>query len=123
MFKKLNGRKIYSSLILTLLITMLLTAAVFSSGAEAEKPKYVFFFIGDGLSSAQATLAEYYTQFENREEPAHDYEEHEESYIDHSEEKHSDRLMMHRLDHEGSTRTSGADTLVPGSAQTATALA
>lgn len=124
MFKqKIMGRKVYSRIVLTLLISVMLVGTVFAVGVDAENPKYVFFFIGDGLSSAQATLAEYYMQFEDKAEPAHEYEEHGESFIDHSDEQHTDRLMMHRLDHFGSTRTSGADTIVPGSAQTATALA
>lgn len=123
MFKKINGRKIYSRLIMTVLITMLLAGSVLAAGAEADNPKYIFFLIGDGMASSQATLAEYYNQFENLEEVNHDYEEYGESFIDHTSENHSDRLMMHRLDHEGSTRTTGSFTLVPGSAQTATALA
>lgn len=123
MFKKINVRKIYSRLIMAVLITMLLAGSVLAAGAETDNPKYIFFLIGDGMSSSQATLAEYYNQFENLEDPNHDYEEHGESFIDMTEEKHSDRLMMHRLDFAGSTRTAGSFTLVPGSAQTATSLA
>jgi alkaline phosphatase len=123
MFKKINSRKIYSRLIMTVLITMLLAGSVLAAGAEVDNPKYVIFLIGDGMSSSQATLAEYYNQFENLEEFNHNYEEYGESFIDMTKENHSDRLMMHRLDHEGSTRTTGSFTLVPGSAQTATALA
>jgi len=123
MFKKIRKRKIYSRMIMTVLIAMLLAGSVLAAGTEAENPKYIFFLIGDGMSSSQATLAEYYNQFENLEEVNHDYEEYGESFIDLKAEEHSDRLMMHRLDHAGSTRTTGSFTLVPGSAQTATALA
>ncbi len=124
MFKKISERKIYSRVIMAVLITMLLAGSVLASGhVQSDNPKYVFFLIGDGMSSSQATLAEYYNQFENLEEPNHGYEEHGESFIDMTKEEHSDRLMMHRLDFAGSTRTAGSFTLVPGSAQTATSLA
>jgi alkaline phosphatase len=119
MFKK-RSRKLF---IITLTLIVFMGVSVFATAATAENPKYIFFLIGDGMSSSQATLAEYYNQFENLENVNHDYEEYGESYIDLTKEKHSDRLMMHRLDYAGSTRTVGAFTLVPGSAQTATALA
>src|SRR6056297_3285617 len=107
MLKNINGRKIYSRLIMTVLITMLLAGSVLAAGAQAENPKYIFFLIGDGMASSQATLAEYYNQFENLDEVNHSYDQYGESFIDLQAENHSDRLMMHRLDHEGSTRTTG----------------
>lgn len=119
MFKRRKNKLI----IIALSLIIFMGIGVLASGVSAEEPKYVFYFIGDGMASSQITLAEYYTQFENKENPDHDYDEHEESFINHETEEEGDRLLMNRLDHEGSTRTTGADTLVPGSAQTATALA
>lgn len=126
MCKALFGKKkILSLLVLVLFVTFMMGSAAFANGtvAQAESPKYVFYFIGDGMASAHTTLAEFYTQFENKEEVTHSYEDMGESFIDHEAEEPGDRLTMHQLDVHGSTRTTGSDTIVPGSGQTATALA
>ncbi|ADQ14915.1 alkaline phosphatase [Halanaerobium hydrogeniformans] len=85
-------------------LVILIAALVFMPvQTEAQEVEHVFFFIGDGLGNAQATLTEYYLQ-DKYDDP--DYE-----------------LNMHRLDEMAVTTTYGADKVVPGSAQTATALA
>lgn len=71
-----------------------------SNGRSAARPKYVFFFIGDGMGVAQRTIAEYYTT----------------SVLGEGE------LEFNHLDEVGMYSTSSSDSLVPDSAATATAM-
>lgn len=69
----------------------------------AKKPKYIFYFIGDGLGPAQRQIAEY--------------------YLRHMENDDSEELLMNTFDHYGMTTTYSNDTLITDSAAAGTALA
>lgn len=96
-------RKRYSKLTVLLLAVITLSVVFLPGQVEAKQPKHVIFLIGDGMGNAHATLTEYYMQDKLNDK---DY-----------------KLNLHKLDETAVTTTYGADTLVPGSAQTATALA
>ena len=97
MFKKQN-----SKLFIVLLAVITLSVVFLPGRVEAQQPKHVIFLIGDGMGNPHATLAEYYMK----------------DKLDNLDYK----LTLHKLDQAAVTTTYGADTLVPGSAQTATAL-
>lgn len=82
-------------------LTMALAAASFNAVAEA--PKYVFYFIGDGLASSQRQISEYFMQHETNNPEA--------------------RLIMNNMPVSGITTTHATDSLVTDSAASATALA
>lgn len=83
----------------------LLAAAltVASMNALAEAPKYVFYFIGDGLAASQRQVTEYYLQHKTGNPDA--------------------RLVMNSMPVAGITTTHAFDSLVTDSAASATALA
>lgn len=74
-----------------------------TEGSSAEAPKYVFYFIGDGLGGAQRQVSEYYLQ--------------------HLKGDDSARLVMNQFPVAGINTTHAADTLVTDSAAAGTALA
>jgi alkaline phosphatase len=74
-----------------------------AEAAAAKAPKYVFYFIGDGLGATQRTVAEYYMQEKNN-DPAY-------------------KLTMNTFPVWGVNTTYSADTLVTDSAAAGTALA
>lgn len=78
-----------------------------STQAQSEdtvgKPKYVFYFIGDGLGAAQRQIAEY--------------------YLRHMTNDDSKKLLMNTFDSYGMTTTYSQDALVTDSAAAGTALA
>ena len=41
---------------------ILFSSLLLAGAAQAATPKYVFYFIGDGMGSAQRQVAEYYLQ-------------------------------------------------------------
>ena len=77
--------------------------AVASVNAAAEAPKYVFYFIGDGLAASQRQVTEYYLQHKTGNEEA--------------------RLVMNEMPVAGINTTHASDSLVTDSAASATALA
>lgn len=85
-------------MLLTAVMAVLLTATAF-----AQSPKYVFYFIGDGLGASQRQVAQYYVQ-----EKTH--------------KKHA-KLHMNDMPAVGMNTTYSADTLVTDSAAAGTALA
>jgi len=70
---------------------------------NAKAPKYVFYFIGDGLGPAQRQLAEYYLKYQSKNEDA--------------------KLVMDQFPVAGINTTYSADSLVTDSAAAGTALA
>lgn len=82
---------------------VLLSSLLLAGTAQAAAPKYVFYFIGDGMGAAQRQVAEYYLQ----------------------QQKHdsSQRLVMDSLPVTGITTTHSADSLITDSAAAGTALA
>ncbi len=84
--------------------SLLATSILLSAASHAtEAPKYVFYMIGDGMSSSQRQLAEYYAQ----------------------EQKHDDsyKLTINSMPVTGIITTRSANTLVTDSAAAGTALA
>ena len=77
--------------------------AVASVNAAAEAPKYVFYFIGDGLAASQRQVTEYYLQHKTGDAEA--------------------RLTMNSMPVAGITTTHASDSLVTDSAASGTALA
>ncbi|MBN2650850.1 MAG: alkaline phosphatase [Spirochaetales bacterium] len=75
----------------------------FSAFAQETKPKYVFYFIGDGLGPSQRQLAEYYLQEDTADENA--------------------KLLMNSFPNVGVITSHSADTFVTDSAAGGTALA
>lgn len=71
--------------------------------AQAGRPKYVFYFIGDGLGAAQRQLGEYFLQEQSGDRTA--------------------KLIMNTFEVAGMTTTHSADSLVTDSAAAGTALA
>ncbi len=89
---------------LRLTLAMVVIALVaFSSLAGAAAPKYVFYFIGDGLGAAQRQAAEYFLQEQTGNPDA--------------------KLVMNQFPIAGINTTHSLDTLVTDSAAAATALA
>ncbi|ADD67677.1 Alkaline phosphatase [Denitrovibrio acetiphilus DSM 12809] len=80
-----------------------LLVAVFAVSSFAQVPKYVFYFIGDGLGSSQRQVAEYYMQQKTGNK----------AY----------KLHMDKMPAVGINTTYSADTLVTDSAAAGTALA
>lgn len=74
-----------------------------AQAAVTKAPKYVFYFIGDGLGTTQRTVAEYYLQEKNKDKTL--------------------KLAINTLPHVGINTTHSADTLVTDSAAAGTALA
>ena len=74
-----------------------------SQGTQAAPPKYVFYFIGDGLGASQRQFSEYYLR-ETTQNPRA-------------------KLVMNQFEVAGLNTTHAADTLVTDSAAAATALA
>ncbi|WP_018247605.1 alkaline phosphatase [Orenia marismortui] len=70
--------------------------------ADLDAPKYVFYFIGDGLGPAQRQVAEYFLQDQN---------------------KSNEKLVMNQFPVAGINTTRSADSLVTDSAAAGTALA
>jgi alkaline phosphatase len=70
---------------------------------EVKAPKYVFYFIGDGLGPAQRQLAEYYFKYQSKDQNA--------------------KLLMDQFPVAGINTTYSADSLVTDSAAAGTALA
>lgn len=85
------------------LVLSAIISVVFTAGAFAQAPKYVFYFIGDGLGSSQRQVAEYYMQEVTGDK----------GY----------RLFMNSMPAVGINTTYSADTLVTDSAAAGTALA
>ena len=82
---------------------VLLSSLLLAGTAQAATPKYVFYFIGDGMGAAQRQVAEYYLQ-QQKKDPAL-------------------RLAMDTLPVTGITTTHSADSLITDSAAAGTALA
>ncbi len=55
-------KKISSQRISLAVLVMLLVGLFTITGMVQARPKYIFYFVGDGLGSAHATLAEFYLQ-------------------------------------------------------------
>ncbi|PRX31066.1 alkaline phosphatase [Orenia metallireducens] len=70
---------------------------------DAKAPKYVFYFIGDGLGAAQRQLAEYYFKYQSKDQNA--------------------KLVMDKFPVAGINTTYSSDSLVTDSAAAGTALA
>ena len=77
--------------------------AVASVNAAAEAPKYVFYFIGDGMAASQRQVAEYYLQHKTGDSGA--------------------RLVMNNMPVAGINTTHASSSLITDSAASATALA
>ena len=90
-------------LMLLVLFTAVCALPVGSVSAAADVPKYVFYFIGDGLGASQRQVAEFYMQ-EKKDDPTF-------------------KLTMNTFDVAGINTTHSADTLVTDSAAAGTALA
>ncbi len=86
-------------------LTKLILATSMLAGAAhaAEEPKYVFYMIGDGLSSAQRQITEYYMQ-EQKKDPSY-------------------HLAMNSMPVTGIITTQSTDSLITDSAAAGTALA
>lgn len=82
---------------------ILLSSLLLAGAAQAATPKYVFYFIGDGMGAAQRQVAEYYLQQEKHDPSLH--------------------LAMDTLPITGITTTHSADSLITDSAAAGTALA
>ncbi|WP_316671897.1 alkaline phosphatase [uncultured Tolumonas sp.] len=82
---------------------VLLSSLLLAGTAQAAAPKYVFYFIGDGMGSAQRQVAEYYLQQQKHDPSLH--------------------LTMDTLPVTGITTTHSANSLVTDSAAAGTALA
>ncbi|WP_409422317.1 alkaline phosphatase [Pseudaeromonas sp. ZJS20] len=82
---------------------LLVGSLLLATGAVQAAPKYVFYFIGDGMGSSQRQVAEYYLQ-QQKQDP-------------------SLRLAMDSLPIAGITTTHSANSLVTDSAAAGTALA
>lgn len=96
------------------------TAAQSAGAAEGEKaPKYVFLFIGDGMSYPQIELTNYFVSANNQDGS-------EKVSVD-GEEKNtlvsSNHLHMMDLKHAGSAQTYDSTSFAPDSASTATSIA
>ncbi|QTL99474.1 alkaline phosphatase [Iocasia frigidifontis] len=85
------------------LLTLLISLTVVTNVVGAQSPKYVFYFIGDGMGASQRQAAEYYLQAVERDE--------------------NTRLMMNQLPVVGINTTHSADSLITDSAAAGTALA
>lgn len=82
---------------------ILFSSLLLAGTAQAATPKYVFYFIGDGMGAAQRQVAEYYLQQEKHDPSLH--------------------LAMDTLPVTGITTTHSADSLITDSAAAGTALA
>ncbi len=82
---------------------ILFSSLLLASTAQAATPKYVSYFIGDGMGSAQRQVAEYYLQQQQHDPALH--------------------LAMDTLPVTGITTTHSADSLITDSAAAGTALA
>ncbi|WP_022849622.1 alkaline phosphatase [Limisalsivibrio acetivorans] len=85
------------------MLTAIMLVAVFTAGAWAKAPKYVFYFIGDGLGASQRQVAEYYAQQVKGDK----------NY----------KLIMNTFPVAGINTTNSTDSLVTDSAAAGTALA
>lgn len=85
------------------LLILLISLTVVTNVVGAQSPKYVFYFIGDGMGPSQRQAAEYYLQAVERDE--------------------NTRLMMNQLPVAGINTTHSADSLITDSAAAGTALA
>lgn len=93
-----------SKLILVVLMVALLGLNGLAFAAKATKaPKYVFYFVGDGLGASQRQAAEYFMQVKNDDKDL--------------------KLVMNQFPVAGMNTTHSADTLVTDSAAAGTALA
>ncbi len=52
----------FSKIVLSALLIVVMGITFLSGFAAAKEPKYVFYFIGDGLGAAQRQAAQYYLQ-------------------------------------------------------------
>ncbi len=102
-FKKLLKRTFAVSLAVCLMLSGTATFAAQTSVNDDAPPKYVFYFIGDGLGSAQRQSAEFYLQ--------------------HLENDPSATLTMNEFPIMGMNTTYSANTLITDSAAAGTALA
>ncbi len=82
------------------LVLWLAVAVLWVGWGEAANPKYVFLFIGDGMSVPQRRLADAFAEASGQE-----------------------GLLINRLPHQGATTTRSADALVTDSAASGTAIA
>ncbi|TYB31547.1 MAG: alkaline phosphatase [Candidatus Mcinerneyibacterium aminivorans] len=91
---------IFKKILLILLILIVFSSGLILFAESKSNPKYIFYFIGDGLGLAQRELAEIYL-----------------------EEKNQKQLLMNNLPITGNIRTSSLDSLITDSAAAGTALA
>ncbi|MBM7622476.1 alkaline phosphatase [Sporohalobacter salinus] len=97
-------KKLFKKVLLLTLVTVLLFTGVSVKLAQAaEVPKYVFFFIGDGMGASQRQAAEYYLKNITGDK--------------------TKKLTMNKLPVAGLNTTQAADSLVTDSAAAGTALA
>jgi len=106
-------KRITLSFMASLMIISFIALAIFATpnssisknvyANQTEKPKYIFYFIGDGLGSSQRQIAEYYLQHELNDKTT--------------------KLVMNTLPIAGINTTHSANSLVTDSAAAGTALA
>lgn len=87
--------------------------------AETKAPKYVFMFIGDGMSYPQVQLANYYTSITKNTNPQKIKVEDEEKEV----LKNENQLALMNLSVAGTAQTYDSTSFAPDSASTATSLA
>lgn len=81
-------------------ILLVLCSFAFFLAAFADRPKNIILFIGDGMSTPQRMIAEEFSRFINKKE-----------------------LKMNHLEHQATTRTCSANSIITDSAAAATAIA
>ena len=84
-------------------LALVLVFVLIALPALAAQPKYVFYFIGDGLGASQRQFSEFYLQEESKNSEA--------------------KLLMNTFNVVGMNTTYAADTLITDSAAAGTALA
>ncbi|WHH60280.1 alkaline phosphatase [Petroclostridium sp. X23] len=99
-------RNVFSRVAAALVLVLFAAACFIPAGtglAASKAPKYVFYFIGDGLGAAQRQVAEFYLQEKNGDK--------------------NTKLLMNTFPVAGINTTHSSDTLVTDSAAAGTALA